>query len=169
MEQNVIKAQFSAAGVQANEETMEKGKKHDDKCRCGGEETREIVFASCEDKKCRNIGRFEVGNNQKGKILRLSLTLKDVCPSKRTAVAVTLYELDARGKKHERGLRILTVPASGKPYPSDIEVTGICFILPDDISTGTNGNRRFTAEVISEYIDVITRDCQSKCCTRTDK
>lgn len=121
---------------------------------------KEIIFNACDDIKNCDIGNFDV--DETGKILRLSLTLNDVCPRKRVALAVMLFELDSRGKEYERGLKIMTIPESEKNVPRDIKVKDIVFILPDDISVGTNGRRRFVARVETNYIDINTEHCRSK-------
>lgn len=118
---------------------------------------KEIVFDACDDIKNCDIGNFDV--DETGKILRLSLTLKDVCPRKRVALAVMLYELDSRNKKYERGLKIITIQKSKENVSRDIKVKDIVFVLPNDIGVGTNGRRRFVASVKTNYIDVVEDNC----------
>ncbi|MFQ8831818.1 MAG: hypothetical protein ACLR7U_02260 [Ruthenibacterium lactatiformans] len=93
-----------------------------------------------------------------GRILDLTMCLKNVCPGKRVAVGIALSELDPRGNEYPRGMKTFTVPAHHHSYCADIPVEAMRFILPEDISvSGTSdscGNRRhFTARVVAHYID----------------
>ena len=50
-----------------------------------------------------------------GRILQLDLTLKQVCPGKRGALAVILTEVDENGQEHARGMKTVTIPATISP------------------------------------------------------
>ncbi len=46
-----------------------------------------------------------------GRIAQMDVTIKNVCPGKRVALAVILTEVDQAGQEHARGLKTVTVPA----------------------------------------------------------
>lgn len=141
--------------VEAEDETKEEvTKKRENKIDC---HERRITFSSCVDMKSCNIGGTEVDGT--GKILELSLTLEDVCPRKRVAVAVMLKELDSRGREYTRGLKVLTVPASGAERPRDIKVDNIWFVIPDSTSVASGNERTFVVRYQANYIDAISEGC----------
>lgn len=109
---------------------------------------------------CQDTTEFDLGDvylESQGKILELDLNLKNICPGKRTALAVILTETDASGAEYPRGMKILTIPAHYSPSCRDIPVKCIKFVLPDDLNVSCGGSvccqRSFRARVISHYID----------------
>lgn len=94
-----------------------------------------------------------------GRIVELSVTIKNVCPNRRTALGIILTETDCSGKEHTRGVKAITVPAHSSSGCRDILVKCIRFILPDDLSvscssgTGMCGARNLKARVIAHNID----------------
>lgn len=93
-----------------------------------------------------------------GCILQLDVTLRSVCPYKRVALAVILYEADASGNLYKRGLKTLVVPAHTSSACHDVTVRCIRFVLPESLDTdpatgGTCNDRRFKAQFIANYID----------------
>lgn len=119
----------------------------------------DIYFEGCDNIKNCNLGSRFV--DEQGKILDLSLTLKDVCPLKRTAVAIALYEIGSCHSKQLIALKVKTIPASGGTERQDVCLEDIRFVIPDDIDTSTDGRRRFSVEVSANYIDVVSSD---NCC-----
>lgn len=116
----------------------------------------DIYFEKCEDHKVCHIGDTVLEGQ--GRILDLTMRLKNVCPGKRVAVGVSLSEIDSRGNEYPRGMKTFTVPAHRHTYCTDVPVEAMRFILPEDISvSGVSdpcGNRRhFTAKVVAHYID----------------
>lgn len=97
-----------------------------------------------------------------GFVLELSLRLEDVCPEARTALAVTLTELDEDGQAYPRGMRTLLVPAHHGREAAPVEVEPIRFPLPRELDVSGGGVRRFQARV-----DVQCVDCHSCCRLRT--
>lgn len=105
-----------------------------------------------------------VQTEQQGRILDLSLTLRSVQPGKRVAVGVVLTEVDTSGNEYPRGTKILTVPAHYNACCKDVEVAATRFILPEDISVGTetgtcSDRRHFIARVTAHYIDMKQGSC----------
>ena len=130
------------------------------KCDCKPCYKHDIYFEACDNIKSCNLGSRFV--DDQGKILDLSLTLRDVCPLKRTAVAIALYEIGSCHSKQLIALKVKTIPASGATERQDICVDNIRFVIPDDTDTSTDGRRRFSVEVSANYIDVVSSD---NCCS----
>lgn len=88
-----------------------------------------------------------------GCVLELSLTLEQVRPETRTAVALTLTELDGRDMEYPRGMRTLLVPAHHDEDPRDVTVQNIRFLLPCELSVGGPEGRRFRVRYERQCID----------------
>lgn len=69
-----------------------------------------------------------------GRIVQINVTLKNVCPDKRVALAVILTEVDCKGKEYQRGMKTFTIPAHHSPGCRDILVKCIKFVLPEDLN-----------------------------------
>lgn len=113
-------------------------------------------------KGCSDAVEVDVDNvfiESQGKILEVTLRLKNVCDHKRIAVAVIVNEPDDHDEEHHRGLKIFTVPAHEQPGCRDVEIRCIKFVLPDDLDIsggpiGCNANeRRFTIRVLANNVD----------------
>ncbi len=100
-----------------------------------------------------------------GRILQVDVNIKQVCPGRRTALAVIVGELDENGEEHPRGMKTLTIPAHTNSGCSDVLVRCIKFVLPEDldVSGGAGGGicneRNFTVRTICHYIDTDYRCC----------
>ena len=99
-----------------------------------------------------------LGMDLLGRILQLDVTLRNVCPHKRVALAVILSEVDECGKEYKRGMKIMTVPAHTKKTCQDVTVRCIKFVLPEDLDvsgseTSICNSRKFKAKFIANYID----------------
>lgn len=117
----------------------------------------ELTVHGCQDSVVVNLG--DVFLESQGRILQLDLTLKQVCPGKRVALAVILTEVDENGQEHARGIKTVTIPAHDFPNCRDVLVKCIKFVVPEDLD-GTGGNTRpmceprsFRARVIAHNID----------------
>lgn len=115
-----------------------------------------ITIEGCEDTVEFNAGA--IGLQSLGRILQLDVTLRNICPHKRVALAVILTEVDLHGDEHKRGMKTLTVPAHTMENCHDITVRCIKFVLPEDLDeTGSTTSicnpRRFKARFIANYID----------------
>lgn len=110
---------------------------------------------------CRDAMEFDAGDvvlEGPGRILQLTVKLKNVCPNRRVALAVILSEVDDKGEEHKRGLKTLVIPAHDRSSCRDVTVRCIKFVLPEELSTaGTNSGicptRKFKARFIAHYID----------------
>lgn len=93
-----------------------------------------------------------------GRIVQLNVTIKNVCPNKRVALAVQLTEVDCRGNEHNRGIKTVTIPAHSGRRCCDIQVHCLRFVLPEDLSAactcrGMCDSRTFKARVMANYLD----------------
>ncbi|MGN1417002.1 MAG: VWA domain-containing protein [Oscillospiraceae bacterium] len=130
---------------------------------CGGD----VTPRSCSDPVtievggCEDTVEFDVGDldmSSLGRIVRLDVTLKNVCPHRRVALAAILTETDIHDIDHKRGIRIITVPAHSMSSCRDIKVRCISFVVPEDLDTSGSdesicNKRRFKARFIVHYID----------------
>lgn len=101
----------------------------------------------------------ELGMESLGRILQLSVTLKNVCPHKRVALAAIVTEVGCDDAEYKRGMKIMTIPAHSGDSCRDVTVRCIKFVLPEDLDIphkddkGICGERRFKARFIAHYID----------------
>lgn len=119
-------------------------------------EPAELTIDGCEDTVEFDAG--ELGMESLGRIVKLDVTLQNVCPNKRVALAVILNEVDCKGNEYKRGMKTVTVPAHNMSSCRDVTVRCIKFVLPEDLdvscTTGSICNkRRFKARFIAHYID----------------
>ena len=117
-----------------------------------------------------NISVFQVSKcyrnvESTGRIVELNLTVRNVCPYRRTALGIILTEIDCDGKEHPRGMKTVTVPAHSASSCRDIRVKCIKFVLPDDIKVSCSqggsmcGARNLRVRVIAHSIDTDYRCC----------
>lgn len=93
-----------------------------------------------------------------GRILQLDVTLKNVCPNRRTALAVLLFEVDEQGNEYKRGMKTITVPAHNHQTCHDMTIRCIRFVLPEDMNPDGDcgcicNDRNFRARFIAHYMD----------------
>ncbi len=117
----------------------------------------EIEIDGCKD--CIEYDMGEVEIQSLGRIMQLDVTMKNICPNRRVALAVILSEVDENGEEHKRGLKTTVVPAHYNQECRDIKVKCLKFVLPEelDVSGGSTTSicnaRHFKARIISHYID----------------
>lgn len=117
----------------------------------------EAVIEGCKDSIIYDLGDVDLDST--GRIAQVRLTLKNVCPGKRVALAILLNEVDILGHEIKRGMKTMTVPAHNSPTCRDIELRCIRFVLPEDDgtipchSTPICGRRVFVAKTVAHYID----------------
>lgn len=123
-----------------------------------------IDIDGCEDAVEYDCGDLHL--ESLGRILQLDVTLKNVCPNRRVALAVIITEVGEHGIEYKRGMKTMTVPAHTKKNCSDVIVRCIKFVLPEDLDTSGSPNsicneRNFKARLIAHYIDN-----DFECCNR---
>ena len=102
-----------------------------------------------------------------GRIVQLDVTLKDVCPGKRVAASILLWELDPWGREYFRGARHLVIPAQEGESCRDVHLDCIPFSLPEALNPGGERfccPRRFQAQVIANYVDTDFVRCEARTC-----
>ena len=116
----------------------------------------ELTVDGCED--MLEFDAVDLGMESLGRIVQLSVTLKNVCPHRRVALAAILTEVDEHGLEYKRGMKTVLVPAHTKESCRDVTVRCIKFVLPEslDVSGSTSSicnARNFKARFIANYID----------------
>ena len=116
----------------------------------------EIEVDGCQDALEFDAGDVEL--ESLGCIVQLDVTIRNVCPNRRVALAVILTEVDEHGLEHKRGLKTLTIPAHNRSSCRDVTVRCIKFVLPEDLDVSGEDSaicntRDFKARFIAHYID----------------
>ena len=99
-------------------------------------------------------------------IEQLDVTVKNVCPNRRVALAIILTEMDENGMEYQRGMKAITIPAHQYPTCRDVLVKCVKFVLPEDlnVSGGTPrslcGPRNLKVRFIAHNIDTDYRCCE---------
>lgn len=118
---------------------------------------------------CQDSVEFDAGEvtlESLGRILKLDVTVKNVCPNKRVALAVILTEVDDKGKEFNRGLKTLVIPAHSGDRCRDVKVRCIKFVLPETLDAMGSADsicdrRNFKARFLANYIDTDFECCKS--------
>ena len=114
----------------------------------------DFTVEGCEDTIEYDLGVFSL--NALGRMVNLSLNIRNVCPNKRVALAVELFELDENQIEHKRGLKMFTIPEHTSDTCRDVLVQCIRFVLPEDLNTTCTRmcrTRNLRAKVFCNYID----------------
>ena len=125
----------------------------------------DLTIDGCQDSVIIDVGDTYL--ESLGRILQLDVTVKNVCPGKRVALAVILTEVDPNGVEHQRGMKAITIPAHSYPNCRDVLVKCIKFVLPEDldVSGGTPeaicNVRNFKVRFIAHNIDTDYKCCNS--------
>lgn len=116
----------------------------------------EITVDGCTDSVVYDAGDLVM--ESLGCILQLDVTLRNVCPGKRVALAIVLTEVDDEDNEYSRGLKTMVIPAHTQASCRDVTVRCVKFVLPEELDvSGTAdalcNDRRFVARFIAHYID----------------
>ena len=116
----------------------------------------DVAMEGCVDEIEINAG--EVFLESLGRILKLDVTIPNVCPGRRLALAVILTEVDDEGIEYRRGMKTLVIPAHNSDSCQDVTVRCIRFVLPEELDVsgepdGICNQRNFRARFIANYID----------------
>ena len=119
-------------------------------CNSYADETH-VFFESCDGaKEICVTGRCQE-EEAPGRMLDVSCTLQNVCPGRRSALGLTLTEVDKNGAEYARGFRAVTVPAHNNRCNQDVQVDAVRFILPEDLSL--QDRRHFIVRTQHHYLD----------------
>lgn len=126
----------------------------------------EAVMEGCQDMLFFDAG--EVYIPSLGRILSVDVTVKNVCPHKKVALAVILTEVDENGEEQSRGMKIMTLPAHDGDVCRDILVKCVKFVLPENVEDPTEevflcAKRTFKVRLLANYLD-----SDYACCDNTD-
>lgn len=126
----------------------------------------DVAIDGCTDTLEFDAG--ELGMESLGRIIQLDVTLRNVCPNKRVALAAVLHEVDNLGNEYKRGMKIMAVPAHNKQTCQNVTVRCIKFVLPEclDVSGSPDSicnDRKFKASFIAHYIDNDFECCNPPC------
>ena len=120
----------------------------------------DLTVDGCVDSTLVDLGDTYLEST--GRIIQLDVTVKNVCPRKRVALAIILTEVDEDGMEYQRGMKTVTIPAHNFSTCRDVLVKCVKFVVPDDtdVSEGSTGTlckqRNFKARFIAHNIDT---DC----------
>ncbi len=125
----------------------------------------EFTLDGCADSVVVDLGDTYL--QSLGRIIQTDVTIKNVCPGKRVALAVILTEVDLNGTEYQRGMKAMTIPAHNQSGCRDVLVKCVKFVVPEDLDvSGGNAqamcNRRyFKIRFIAHHIDTDYRCCES--------
>ena len=125
----------------------------------------DLSIAGCSDSVVVDMGDTYL--ESLGRIVQMDVTIKNVCPGKRVALAVLLSEVDENGMEYQRGTKAMTIPAHSFPACRDVLVKCIKFVLPEDLDVSGGSTqvlcnpRNFKARFIAHNIDSDFRCCES--------
>lgn len=125
----------------------------------------ELTVKGCQDSIIVDMGDTYL--ESLGRIVQMDVTVKNVCPGKRVALAIILTEVDENGLEHQRGMKAITIPAHSYPECRDVLVKCVKFVLPEDlnVSGGTPnaicGARNLQARFIAHNIDTDYQCCDT--------
>ena len=125
----------------------------------------DVTVGGCQDSVLVDLGDAYL--ESLGRIVQLDVTVKNVCPGKRVALAMILTEVDQNGMEYQRGMKAMTIPAHNASTCRDVLVKCIKFVVPEDLDvSGAStqamcNSRNFKARFIAHTIDTDFRCCES--------
>ena len=125
----------------------------------------DLTLDGCSDSVLVDLGDTYL--ESQGRIIQMDVTIKDVCPGKRVALAAILTEVDENGMEYQRGMKAMTIPAHNFPTCRDVLVKCIKFVVPEDLDVSGSSTeamcnqRNFKARFIAHNIDTDYRCCES--------
>ena len=116
----------------------------------------DITIEGCNDALVFDAGDLVLSSL--GRILQLDVTVRNVCPGKRVALAVLLTEVDHEDNEFQRGMKTLVIPAHSGSSCRDVAVRCIKFVLPEELDVTGSPNalcddRNFRVRFLANYID----------------
>ena len=122
----------------------------------------DLTVEGCQDSVLVDLGDVYLGSQ--GRIIQMDVTIQNVCPGKRVALAAILTEVDRDGMEHQRGMKAFTIPAHSAPVCRDVRVKCIKFVVPEDLNVSGAAMcspRKFKARFLANNIDTDYRCCES--------
>ena len=128
----------------------------------------EMKFRVDACRECTDVSLCDAGMTDLGRLIRLDLRVRDVCPGKRVAVAVILTEEGPCGEEKPMGMKTFTIPAHNGEICRDVRLNCIEFVAPEEKGRCGCGSlcrtRKFKARVVANYLDTD----YVRCCTETE-
>lgn len=125
----------------------------------------DVTVGGCQDSILVDLGDAYL--ESLGRIVQLDVTVKNVCPGKRVALAMILTEVDQNSMEYQRGMKAFTLPAHSFPTCRDVLVKCVKFVLPEDLDVSGKsprslcGKRNLKVRVIAHNIDTDYRCCEA--------
>ena len=124
----------------------------------------DLTVEGCADAVLVDLG--DTWLESQGRIIQIDVTVKNVCPGKRVALAVILTEVDDDGMEYQRGMKAITIPAHDFPTCRDVLVRCIKFVVPEDLDVSGDAGalcdpRSFRVRFIAHNIDTDYRCCEA--------
>lgn len=119
-------------------------------CHNHGNETH-IIYEACDGYKEVTVTGACQQEMSPGRVLDVNATLLNVCPGRRSALGLTLTELDANGTERPCGFQAVNVPAHHGRCNQDITVDTVRFVLPENECT--QQRRHFIVRTQHHYLD----------------
>jgi len=129
------------------------GKKvsHHGGCGCSNADGAHIWFEACDGYKEIDVTTTCQQAENWGRVLDVNCTLQNVCPGRRSALGMSLMEVDGNGAEYARGFQAITVPAHHGRCNQDITVDTVRFVLPEEGCT--QQRRHFVVRTQHHYLD----------------
>ena len=125
----------------------------------------DLSVDGCADSVLVDMGDVQL--ESLGRIIQMDVTIKNVCPGKRVALAAILTEVDENGMEYQRGMKTFAIPAHDAPGCRDVLVKCIKFVVPEALAVADEESgamcspRQFKARFIAHNIDTDYRCCES--------
>ena len=116
---------------------------------CGNET--HIIFETCDGYKEVTVTGACQQDAAPGRVLDVNARLLNVCPGRRSALGLTLTEVDGGGTERPCGFQAITVPAHNGRCNQDIAVDTVRFILPEE--SCQQQRRHFIVRTQHHYLD----------------
>lgn len=110
-----------------------------------------VWFDGCDGAQAVQVATACGESQMPGRILDVTATLRNVCPGRRSAVGMTICEVDENGAEYARGFRAVSVPAHHGHCSRDVQLEKVRFILPEDVSL--QRRRHFICRLTHHYMD----------------
>lgn len=115
-----------------------------------------LTVEGCKDALVFTEG--EVLLSSLGRIVETDVTIRSVCPGKRVALALLLFEVTDEGLELARGVKTMEIPAHHEGSCRDVVVRCVKFVLPETLDTAGTPNaicdeRNLHLKAIAHYID----------------
>ena len=118
---------------------------------CENADGTHIWFEACDGYKEMAVTTACRQAENMGRVLDVNCTLQNVCPGRRSALGLTLTEVDGNGTEYARGFQAITVPAHHGRCNQDVTVDTVRFVLPEE---GCAQQRRhFIVRTQHHYLD----------------